>query len=292
MKRLISKFLILGAPFVIAVAIELFLLPIDYFTFRVWESLLFHSAAVHPVPGGFYPNMHVVKSEKSDQLGFRDPNSKLVEWYTDEFGFRNRPEFARHSRFDIVIIGDSNIVGSYLDQKDTIAEVLARKCRCLTYSYGGGSKKSFFSDPRFRANPPRAIVAEARPGELYRKDVVELYYGDVDSLTSQEMPTSVLSVRLAILIDRALKANMLEFVRSRLGVQRKLENNNKVPELSLTERTVFTEHIVSTMSDETRRRGGGFVFFLIPDPDRSLDESVRRLMTNGIKPSAFLTNFK
>jgi len=287
MKTLIGKFLALAAPFVIAVAIELFVLPIDFFTFRVWEALLFHDSRVRPVTGGFYPDKHVIKSEKADQLGFRDQNPKLVEWFTDAYGFRNRPEVAQHSQFDIVIIGDSNIVGSYLDQKDTIAEVLARKCRCLTYSYGSGSKRLFFSDPRFKTNSPRVIIAEARPGELYQKEVVEQVYGNGDALTSQEMPISDLPVAIAVLVDRVLKANMLEFVRSRLGVQRKLESSTNVPELTLAERTIFAEQIIFSMDDEARRRGSDFLFFLMPGGNRSLDEAVQWLARKGVKSIAY-----
>ena len=40
MKGLALKFLLLAAPFVILIGVELFVLPIDFFTFRAWEALV------------------------------------------------------------------------------------------------------------------------------------------------------------------------------------------------------------------------------------------------------------
>ena len=111
----------------------------------------------------------------------------------------------------------SNIAGSYFDQKDTIAEVLERKCSCPTYSYGGAFKRQLFSDPRFKTHPPRAIVAEAIGAEFYKKDYAELNYSQSDEIAGRtSMP-----VFAAVLLDRIMKTNMLEFFRSRLHVQRR-----------------------------------------------------------------------
>ena len=89
MKSLVRKFALLAAPFVALIAIELFVLPVDFFTFRVWEAVTIQY--VRPAEGIFYPRMHVVKDEHADRLGFRDPNPRKVEWFTDQYGFRNRP---------------------------------------------------------------------------------------------------------------------------------------------------------------------------------------------------------
>jgi len=128
MKGLLLKFLVLAAPFVALLGIELFVLPIDFFTFRAWEALV--TKYFRPADGIFYPNMHLIKTEHADKLGFSDPNPKRVEWFTDQYGSRQRPREREPERYDIVIVGDSNIAGSYFNQKDTIAEVLARKCGC------------------------------------------------------------------------------------------------------------------------------------------------------------------
>ena len=116
--KLVIRGVLLSCPFVLLMVLELFILPIDFFTFRIWESLL---ATPYRYPGVFYPNMHVIKEhEYGDRyriLAPQDNKSKKVEWWTDSYGYRNRPELAKLNKYDAVILGDSNIVGSSLDQK-------------------------------------------------------------------------------------------------------------------------------------------------------------------------------
>lgn len=281
MKSLARKFALLAAPFVALVVIELFVLPVDFFTFRMWEALTIQY--VRPADGMFYPKMHVVKAEHADKLGFRDPNPKKVEWFTDEYGFRNRPRAAEPARYDIVALGDSNIVGSSHDQKDTLAEVLERKCNCAVYSYGGSSKRQFFNDPRFKKNPPRVIVAEALGHEFYRRSSAELNYANF--LDGAEGERSLLPDPLAVLLDRLLKTNMLEFIRSRLHVQRYATEAHA--EIPVAERVAFVVDAVTKMRDEAARRGSDFVFVLMPY-DPTLDQAVIKLKELGVKTIAYL----
>jgi alginate O-acetyltransferase complex protein AlgJ len=280
-KSLIGKFALLAAPFVALVAIELFVLPVDFFTFRVWEALTMQY--VRPAEGIFYPKMHVVKNEHADRLGFRDPNPKKVEWFTDEYGFRNRPRAIEPERYDIVVVGDSNIAGSSHDQKDTIAEVLERKCRCPVYSYGGASKRQFFNDPRFKHNSPRVIVAEAIGAEFYQESFAALNYANL--LEGPGAEQSWLPDPLAVMFDRLLKTNMLEYVRSRLHVQRYAAQ--KEPETPSAERVSFVVEMVTKMRDEAARRGSDFIFVLMPY-DATLDQAVVKLKQLGVKTIAYL----
>jgi alginate O-acetyltransferase complex protein AlgJ len=258
--------------------VEMFVLPIDFFTFRAWEALV--TKYFRPADGIFYPNMHLIKTEHADKLGFRDPNPKRVEWFTDRHGFRQRPRKHEPERYDIVIVGDSNIAGSYFDQKDTIAEVLERKCDCPTYSYGGAFKRQLFNDPRFKSNPPRAIIAEAIGAEFYKKDYAELNYSESDKIAGRTgMPAF-----LAVLLDRILKTNMLEFFRSRLHVQRKAQDNE--PEFSPEERIPFMVNAITRMRDEAARRGSDFIFILMPY-DKSLNDGVAQLRRAGVKVMDF-----
>ena len=274
MRTLLFKFLVLAAPFALMVAIELFVLPIDYFTFRSWEAFITKYA--RPVDGIFYPNMRLIKDERGDVLGFRDDNVKRVEWITDRHGFRQRPRSPEPDRYDIVIVGDSNVVGSYLDQKDTISEVLERKCGCPAYSYGGGFKRQLFNDPRFKLNPPRAIVAQAIGAEFYRKDFAELNYSQSEEIAGRtNWPAPI-----AVVFDRLLKTNMLEFFRSRLSVQRKSRDSE--PEMSPAERIPFMVQAVARMRDQAASRGSEFVLVLLPY-DRTLDAAVGQLRAMGVK---------
>jgi hypothetical protein len=278
---LVRKFALLAAPFAALMAVELFVLPVDFFTFRVWEALTIQY--VRPADGIFYPGMHVVKDEHADKLGFRDLNPRKVEWFTDRYGFRNRPRAAEPGRYDIAVVGDSNIVGSSHDQKDTIAEVLERKCRCAVYSYGGASKRQFFNDPRFRKNPPRVIVAEAIGAEFYKASFAALNYDNL--LSGPDSERSLLPESIAMTLDRLLKTNMLEFVRSRLHVQRHAAE--KEPEMPAAERVAFVVGKVTEMRDEAARRGSDFIFVLMPY-DPTLDRAVVKLKELGIKTIAYL----
>jgi alginate O-acetyltransferase complex protein AlgJ len=278
---LVKKFTLLAAPFAALVAIELFVLPVDFFTFRVWEALTIQY--VRPADGIFYPKMHLVKTEHADKLGFRDRNPRRVEWFTDEHGFRNRPRANAPQRYDIVVLGDSNIVGSSHDQKDTIAEVLERKCNCAAYSYGGASKRQFFNDARFKKNSPRVIVAEAIGAEFYRASYAALNYANL--LEGPGAEQSILPDSIAVMLDRLLKTNMLEFIRSRLQVQR--HSAEKEPETPVAERVSFVVDMVTKMRDEAARRGSDFIFVLMPH-DPTLDAAVIKLKASGIKIIAYL----
>lgn len=283
MKTLAQKILILAAPFAALLAIELLVLPIDFFTFRPWEAFLVRE--VRPAEGPFYPDMHLIKVEGADQLGFKDPKPRTNEWFTDKYGFRNRPSVANQTAYDIVVIGDSNIVGSSLDQKEMASEVLARKCRCSVYSYGSGGKRQYLSDSRFKKRPPRAVVAEARTGELYQKKIIDLYYADL--LKPAAPLASGLPSSVAILADRIVKQNMVEFLKARLGTAQHVDPGAKDLELSLQERVQYTTEVITQMHDELRKRGSDFVFFMMPSTDRTLDAALRDLTEKGVKTIAF-----
>jgi hypothetical protein len=60
MRKLSGKVLLLSFPFLILLAVEMYL-PIDYFTFRAWEALIVswhHPRFSICLPGPFYPDMN------------------------------------------------------------------------------------------------------------------------------------------------------------------------------------------------------------------------------------------
>jgi hypothetical protein len=163
------KGMVLLLPIVAFQFIELFVLPIDFFTFRVWEAAISPDARF---PGMFYPNLSVVKNKEFGdryRLGGDFVQSKRVEWYTDAYGWRNRREVEKSEKYDIVVTGDSNIVGSFLDQKDTLSEVLARNTNLITYSYSAGHDhiSLYFSDPRMAEKETRLLVVESKVGNWF-----------------------------------------------------------------------------------------------------------------------------
>lgn len=169
LKRLICRCALLSLPFVIWQLLELFVLPIDFFAFRVWEAAL---ASPARYPGPYYPNLHVLKEKEYGdyyRVGERLKKHKPVEWYTDNFGWRNRPSVEQSPQYDVVLLGDSNIVGSYLDQKDTLSEVLMRNAfgAAYSYAYAHDHISLAFSDERLLAKSPKLFVFESKAGNWY-----------------------------------------------------------------------------------------------------------------------------
>ena len=154
-------------PFLLWQIVEVLVLPEDTFTFRVWEAAL---ATPYRYPGSYYPNIHVRKEKEfGDRYRTGNPGeveSKPVEWFVDRFGWRNRPEVEQRPHYDAVLLGDSNIVGSFLDQKDTLSEVMAARSGKTVYSYAVGHDhiSLFFNDPRMREKNPDLLVVETRVG--------------------------------------------------------------------------------------------------------------------------------
>ena len=232
--------------------------------------------------------MHVVKNEHADKLGFRDPHPRKVEWFTDQYGFRNRPRVTEPARYDIVVVGDSNIVGSSHDQKDTIAEVLERKCNCAVYSYGGASKRQFFNDLRFRKNPPRVIVVEAIGAEFYRRSLAEPNYAICS--TGREpckvsLPDSI--GRLA----RPHAQDQHARIRSQPPECPAIRPETTKPRRRRPSVSPFVVDIVTKMRDEATRRGSDFIFVLMPY-DSTLDQAVIKLKELGVKTIAYLPTIR
>lgn len=162
--RICLKLVLLSLPFVILQTIELFVLPVGFFSFRVWEAAL---ADPYRYPGGFYPNLHVKKDKEYGYYKLGDEKlrqSKPVEWFTDSHGWRNRPQIEQQEKYDIVVVGDSNIAGCALDQKDTLSEVLAYRSAkvCYSYSMGMDPVSLYFSDPRMAKKSSSLLVVQTR----------------------------------------------------------------------------------------------------------------------------------
>lgn len=165
MTRLVAKLFLLALPLWFLAGVDL-VLPVDAFVFRAWEALVITNRpadsqlrAIFPctaLPGPFLPDTRLERIETGD-LGHDTPSAEphRVVWETDEYGYRARP-----SRItpELVIIGDSLVVGSGLSQEDTLAEVLRRGHGIQAYPYAPATPADFLQDPRFREQPPRFVV--------------------------------------------------------------------------------------------------------------------------------------
>jgi hypothetical protein len=120
-----------------------------------------------PAPA-FLVNTHV----KMHERGVLNPgaNVKLTEWFTDAWGYRNRPRTDTPTPWDIVFIGDSHMAGDYLDQKDTLPETVEAMSGLTSYNHGMQGVRDmvrFLWDKRFLENPPRWVVYETNEHLLF-----------------------------------------------------------------------------------------------------------------------------
>lgn len=235
MTKFIFKSFLFLSPLLMALCIELFILPIDYFTFRVWEALVVK--LVYILPGPFYPKMEIRKIEEGE-LAHHTPDAikKEVKWVTDRFGYRKQDR--NHSRYKMVIIGDSNMVGSGSTQKDMLSEVLEDRLKAGVYTFAPTNKIDYFlKDRRFRTAPPDIVIFSSV--ERFISDLQPLpsdhyHLLDVSPLLKQWAIDLVLLLRndivrytslqsMLVLIDRLYKNNMLHYARAsirRIGIFR------------------------------------------------------------------------
>jgi hypothetical protein len=235
--RMSLKLGLLVLPLMAWQVVELFVLPSDAFAFRFWEGMV--TRQVYLLPGPFYPNRRLDKWTAGDQQP-RAPRRKFVRFQSDEFGQRNAP--GRGDQYDVVVIGDSNVVGSHIDEPDTIRAALERECNCRVYAYGPYlpvNILSFLSDRRFERNPPKWVVLEFRPGDIEARNL-PIYDGcrqpqyPEGSLVGRFCPMHVLPTgtqplvqildwlgvggrhEVLVLVDRIMKQSAYHAVHARL----------------------------------------------------------------------------
>jgi hypothetical protein len=224
-RKFMLRLMLFLSPFLLLVGMEVFVLPIDFFTFRVWEALVVRKLELL-LPGPFYPDTRVSKEEEGD-LAHHTPYAvkRKVVWVTDAHGYRN--EDSGRLPYEAVIVGESEIVGSGLTQDEVLSEVLERRMGIGVYPLAPGSMNSFLRRRRFAEHPPRVLIL-ARPERLIT---------DLPRIRSERMRTSgsfrdrVLEARdrlkeqiegtrwiqkLGVLLDRLYKGPMLHFLRANL----------------------------------------------------------------------------
>jgi len=221
MKRFFFKLTIFLLPFLALFFIELYLLPIDFFTFRLWEALKIHSLK-WALPGYFYPKMNVAKVEEGDLAPYTKLSiKKYVHWFTDRYGYRKK-DMPLATKYRIVIIGDSNIAGSGLTQEDIISEVLEKKLNLSVYPISPGSINTFLRDIRFLDNPPDIVIISSIEREIIalrtpkRELVKPQWYEKLLQKIEFKIKTNSIIQNIAMSIDRILKWNLLHYYRAEL----------------------------------------------------------------------------
>ena len=229
MKKFAFRFVLFLSPFILAIAIELFVLPIDFFTFRVWEAVLVKYFR-KILPGPFYPNMKIEKIEEGD-LGHHTifAVEKKVVWEIDQYGYRKKN--TDRSKHEIVIIGESNIAGSSLTQKDMLSELLEEKLKVSVYPLAPVTITAFFKEKRFINHPPdiaifanieRLIPYIEMPKLPRKKKSIALV-----SKLENRIEDNRFFQSIAVFLDRLSKGNMLNYLRA--GLRRIVSNDRDTP---------------------------------------------------------------
>jgi alginate O-acetyltransferase complex protein AlgJ len=267
-------------PLVVWIIIELVVLPLDFFTFRVWETLVVTSNKM--LPGPFYPEVTITKVEEGELVPHTVfAEKKKVTWKTDSWGYRNN---SGDGHQDIVIIGDSFITGTKLDQDEIMPEVLSRKLQLKVYGFAPADPEyvnKFLVTKRFQADPPETVILSRIERGLVRLPPVNpnAVKQKISDAAGNIIYNDPVLEKLSVYTDRALKFSSLHFVRSYVN-----RNGRKLPEKygddffvqgenSIASKGISEEEIdrlarlVLTYDDALRKRNMRFIFMPIPDKE-------------------------
>jgi hypothetical protein len=225
MKKFLAKSTLFLLPFALTIGTELFILPIDFFTFRVWEALVIRKFR-NILPGEFYPNMEITKIEEGDLAHHtKFTYKRKVKWITDRYGYRKQD--TNRVKNEVVVIGDSNIAGSGLTQEDILSEVLERKLKVGVYPISPGSLGSFLKERRFKKDPPDIVIISSVERFIFylpplkdtskkissklRSQIREIGYRLRNQISGNRLIQCV-----GVYLDRIYKANMLQYMRASL----------------------------------------------------------------------------
>ena len=279
LKKLLCRLTVLAMPFLIVVAVELFVLPLNYFTFRAWEALWVKEPNQW-LPGPFYPEQTLSLIEEGD-LAPRTSKSvlKKVTWETDKYGYRNSP-FDSMSKLKVMLIGDSLTAGSSLDQSDIVQEVLSREKNIPTYGYAPATISAYYSDPRFmNVRPPFIVVSSVERNIVSNLSPVIISQG-----LSKNIATP-LQASLLIYHDRFVKQSVLNYFRARLGDgnwsflrkdQGDSDKNQKPMIFHRGKQAIISvsptdvEKVISVLENyqrTARKYGQEFIFFPVPNKE-------------------------
>lgn len=159
------RLLLVVSPILLWQAVELFVLPSNFFTFRPWEAVTVQNSGLFRGP--FYPRQDISMRAAGD-LDPRGPRLKQVRFRTDSYGYRNPEDYVSSPRYDFLLVGCSNFAGANVDDDRTLRAVLERDYHKRVYTYASyyPNTNSFTNDVRVKRNPPRFVVLDIRPQDV------------------------------------------------------------------------------------------------------------------------------
>jgi len=216
--RFLSRLFLICLPLLALVVVDL-ALPLNAFTFRCWEALrvtwriadtslgrLFPYTAL---PGPFLPNERITMLEQGD-LGHHTPYAEFrrVSSETDASGFRVRPSSVAP---ELVLVGDSETVGSGLTQDETLAAVLGTAHGIASYPFAPADEVGFLGDPRLQQRPHRAVDIESA-----QRYVLAEFHAVRQPLRRKPVSSHALE-KLEVELLRIQRLNALEYLRARVN---------------------------------------------------------------------------
>jgi len=285
MKKFILKVFVFSVPFLFMIGIELFILPIDFFAFRVWEALLIREFR-SILPGHFYPRMEITKLETGGDLAHDTPFAipKRVKWVTDRYGYRKKD--AEGTKPQVVIIGDSNIAGIGLTQEEMLSEVLEDLLKVSVYAYAPvGSINTFLKDFRFKKDSPKVVIVSFIERDILNMPFPKLSQRRERFFSFFEWRDKIRQARwvqsVGVMLDRLFKMNMLNYVGAKAGNGARMNfyhfpskfgpmlfvqgeaANKEVP----TERLHKAVETIEAYNQILRKRNIRFIFLPIPNKE-------------------------
>jgi hypothetical protein len=285
MRKVLFKAALFLLPFLLAICFELFVLPIDFFTFRVWEAISVRKYE-KILPGPFYPNMEITKIEEGDLAAHtRFAIKKKVRWMTDRYGFRKQN--TNLQKHQIVIIGESNIAGVLLTQEEILSEVLEDQLKVSVYPYAPvGGINSFLKDERFIENSPDIVIFARIERELMNLDSLKrIKENKLSSKIKQQILKNRMIQSLAIQLDRVSKMIMLHYFRASLRRSISTPEHLGPEPISSQFGPIFfiqgrganedvsrekldkAIQVIRSYNDAVKRRGIRFIFLPIPNKE-------------------------
>lgn len=178
MKKLILKIMIFISGIALFASV-LALTPLSTFTFRNHEALMWASGVLRPTLGDYYPNQTNVMDEGSGDLarccvGKYGVIKKNITWRTDRYGFRNDPR--RSSEFQIILVGDSNSLGTGISQEAILSRKIGDEIKIPVYNYSiRNIKKDFLGDLKAMSIKPKIVILQRIERDIPGIDCQPLY---------------------------------------------------------------------------------------------------------------------
>jgi len=296
MKRFLIKLLFFVFPFVLAISLELFILPIDTFTFRASEALLVRKFR-NLLAGKFYPNRILIREEEGD-IGHHTQyaSKRAVEWITDSYGYRKKEP--GRLQYEMVIIGQSETFGIGLTQKQMLSEILEDELHLGVYPFAPAGVNAFLKERRFILHPPEIVIVSSMERFIFELPPLKISSGRKGGLyerlrTKVKKMTEYRWVQsLGVFLDRLFKMNMVHYLRATIersfsdratmGLNRAntkfgpilflqgAKANEEVPEGKLKRAT----QTIKAYSDFFRSRGIRFIFLPVPNKETIFYESL------------------